>query len=248
MCWEPECRKARVAARSRLAYATKVPARRATCAYCLQAFPVRRSRTRFCSREHSVMARKVGAARTVPYRSCVVCQGTFVRRTKRPTCSRDCDLVAGRRREAASGRSELRHWGGPKLVNFICRRCGKGCRPAYGDKRRVFCSDNCSHRFSSRTDKYRRNHHKLLRTMRTKLLQCNGPVCGICSLVIRLDVDWAHPLSLTLDHIVPLSAGGTHAESNLQLAHRRCNDEKGEALPDERWVAPPISRSFEVAP
>ena len=32
---------------------------------------------------------------------------------------------------------------------------------------------------------------------------------------------------LTLDHIVPVSKGGAHVESNLRTAHRRCNSRKG---------------------
>ena len=32
----------------------------------------------------------------------------------------------------------------------------------------------------------------------------------------------------TLDHILPVSKGGTNRTSNLQLAHNKCNNEKGD--------------------
>lgn len=47
----------------------------------------------------------------------------------------------------------------------------------------------------------------------------NG-ICGIC----RLPVD---PADWHLDHIHPLSAGGSHSYDNIQVAHPRCNLSKG---------------------
>jgi len=35
---------------------------------------------------------------------------------------------------------------------------------------------------------------------------------------------------LTVDHIVPLSAGGSNALANLQVMHRSCNSRKGKKL------------------
>ncbi len=47
--------------------------------------------------------------------------------------------------------------------------------------------------------------------------------CGLCSKhVDRKDA--------SLDHVIPLSRGGWHVESNLQLAHLNCNKAKG-----NRW-------------
>jgi 5-methylcytosine-specific restriction endonuclease McrA len=45
-------------------------------------------------------------------------------------------------------------------------------------------------------------------------------ICGICGNLIERD-------KATLDHIVPLSRGGPHIASNLQIAHRSCNSSKG---------------------
>lgn len=50
--------------------------------------------------------------------------------------------------------------------------------------------------------------------------------CGICGKKVP-DVAWPHPMSASLDHIIPLSQGGSHAPSNVQLAHLRCNTAKG---------------------
>ena len=49
-----------------------------------------------------------------------------------------------------------------------------------------------------------------------------GP-CGICGLVIAPD-------NYSVDHIVPLSLGGSNESSNLQPAHRSCNASKRDGL------------------
>lgn len=55
----------------------------------------------------------------------------------------------------------------------------------------------------------------------------DGYRCGICSRKVDMARQWPHPLSPSLDHIVPLSAGGGHEMANVQLAHLRCNVSKG---------------------
>lgn len=51
--------------------------------------------------------------------------------------------------------------------------------------------------------------------------------CGICGEDIPRVVLWPHPLSPSLDHIVPLASGGEHSYENTQSAHLLCNMSKG---------------------
>lgn len=55
----------------------------------------------------------------------------------------------------------------------------------------------------------------------------DGWVCGLCSLPVDPDRAWPDPMSPSLDHVVPLSAGGEHSRANTQLAHWLCNVRKG---------------------
>lgn len=50
--------------------------------------------------------------------------------------------------------------------------------------------------------------------------------CGICGMKVDKDLMWPDPMSASLDHIVPLSRGGTHTLDNVQLAHLACNERK----------------------
>jgi len=56
--------------------------------------------------------------------------------------------------------------------------------------------------------------------------------CGICAGVMDEQLRWPHPMSKSIDHIIPLSQGGTHQAENLQWAHLRCNISKGARMPD----------------
>lgn len=56
-------------------------------------------------------------------------------------------------------------------------------------------------------------------------------VCGICGYPVDFSYRAPHPLSPTVDHIIPVSKGGHPFElSNLQLAHRYCNRQKSDKL------------------
>jgi 5-methylcytosine-specific restriction endonuclease McrA len=59
--------------------------------------------------------------------------------------------------------------------------------------------------------------------------RCNW-ICGLCKQPVNPDLSVPDLMAPTLDHIIPLIAGGHHEESNLQLAHFRCNSIKGDGL------------------
>jgi hypothetical protein len=51
--------------------------------------------------------------------------------------------------------------------------------------------------------------------------QCG--VCSFCDEPIDQDLAWPHPLSASLDHRIPLAAGGQHMQANLQWVHLQGN-------------------------
>lgn len=61
----------------------------------------------------------------------------------------------------------------------------------------------------------------------------NGEVliCGICEERIM------YRRSITVDHIIPRSRGGSNYKANLQPAHGRCNGRKGNRLPGEEQMS-----------
>ena len=65
------------------------------------------------------------------------------------------------------------------------------------------------------------------------ILEKHGMVCHICGLTVDTFSD------VHFDHVIPLSRGGEHTESNILPAHSKCNLRKGKKLLIDffpRWV------------
>jgi 5-methylcytosine-specific restriction endonuclease McrA len=63
------------------------------------------------------------------------------------------------------------------------------------------------------------------------LIERDGTTCSLCPAEIDFTLKHPHPGSKSLDHIIPISAGGSHTYDNVALAHLVCNISKnvGEA-------------------
>jgi hypothetical protein len=70
-----------------------------------------------------------------------------------------------------------------------------------------------------------------------QLRQRDGWVCQLCDRELGNPPVWPHPMSVTIDHIIPIGRGGCDDLSNLQLAHRRCNLKKQNDNPSPRQKA-----------
>lgn len=65
---------------------------------------------------------------------------------------------------------------------------------------------------------------------RLTVFERDGWVCQLCTAPVGKTISHPDPLSPSLDHVVPLVAGGAHTYANTQLAHLICNVRKGGAL------------------
>lgn len=55
----------------------------------------------------------------------------------------------------------------------------------------------------------------------------DGWICSLCGDPIDRDAPYTDRLSLSIDHVVPLTKGGTDELANLRAAHMGCNATKG---------------------
>jgi 5-methylcytosine-specific restriction endonuclease McrA len=59
------------------------------------------------------------------------------------------------------------------------------------------------------------------------VLEIHGPSCVVCAGQIDLDLSHPHPMSVSLEHVIPLARGGEHSYANCAPSHLRCNISKG---------------------
>ncbi len=62
------------------------------------------------------------------------------------------------------------------------------------------------------------------------ILKRDGLTCHICEQGIDRAMPWRHAQSLTFDHVMPISRGGSHTMANLKPAHWGCNARKSNKL------------------
>lgn len=107
---------------------------------------------------------------------------------------------------------------GKMLWNRESRADGRQPNPPWSDKRR-----DSWHRRRAVIKGSPQGEPVLL----SEIAQRDGWRCGICHRRVEAKAVYPDPGSASLDHILPLSRGGTHEPSNVQLAHLRCNVAKG---------------------
>lgn len=62
----------------------------------------------------------------------------------------------------------------------------------------------------------------------TRLMSRDGELCHLCGiLLLRKVKDPESPSYITFDHVIPRSRGGLTVPANLRLAHRACNEARG---------------------
>ena len=62
------------------------------------------------------------------------------------------------------------------------------------------------------------------------ILRKTATVCALCGMPLDKSLKYPHPLSISIDHIIPVALGGTSTIDNLQATHLICNKEKGKKL------------------
>jgi 5-methylcytosine-specific restriction endonuclease McrA len=112
------------------------------------------------------------------------------------------------------------------------RYCSARCRSRNGNRKPAS-------RDARRNADYRRRARKkdafVANVYRREIWERDGFTCQLCGDPLDMDavghnpaVEPYNPLAPTIDHIIPLAAGGTHEPANVQSAHFICNSVKGD--------------------
>lgn len=79
-------------------------------------------------------------------------------------------------------------------------------------------------------NEFMKGHRAQFESARKKIL-ASQEICALCGKPVDKSLKYPHPMSATVDHIIPLAQGGHPSDiSNLQLAHFCCNRQKSDKL------------------
>ena len=186
-------------------------------------------RQRTCGRDCGVELRKregthskhlKGGFSVVPWRNCKRCNALFIYH-KGGYCA-SCEPLSPTEYYHKHVRpAKLKPLPSPRP----CRECGNVFapqrQPRQGKFRTVFCSDKCGDAFTAREARRMRTHRKRTNgryesfSLYTIAVR-DGWRCHICGKKTTR-ANWS------LDHLIPISYGGTHTMDNVALAHHYCN-------------------------
>lgn len=211
--------------------------RNLVCARCGLRFKAASAKS-YCSPECSRLGRSApfSPLRIAP---CLECGRPFVRRTRERLCSADCRVsrVASYDRQRYNANRRAAYMPKPPKT-YRCVLC-KDTFEAKG--RRKYCGASCRQAVM-----IERNHPNVMRRnalyraapdlSRVAIFERDRWCCQLCLRAVDPEIMWPDPWSASLDHILPISRGGEHTPSNVQLAHLRCNISKR----DRSSPTPPI--------
>ena len=101
----------------------------------------------------------------------------------------------------------------------VCPECGATFYwiNDVGNRPQIYCSTKCTGTASSRTRNHRMRTNGPSEHFTTRqIAERDGWKCHLCGKAVT-QTDWS------LDHLIPVSDGGTHTKANVSLAHLRCN-------------------------
>lgn len=175
-----------------------------------------------------------------PVIACVACGAAFQRaRVDQTCCSRRCwNVSRGLMLAAPLPRRvcALAECDAEFQPNREGTRC---CSEAHG--KRLWNRANPEQWNDRRRDAYHRRRAQKKSTaddrpvLLAEIRERDRNRCHLCRKLVSVK-PYPHPLSASLDHVVPLSLDGEHVPENVRLAHLRCNVAKGNGGGNEQLL------------
>lgn len=148
---------------------------------------------------------------------CQYCGKEFEsKRAGKKYCSSHCSTIASKRRRKPLKEFYIAH----------CVVCGGSFGTNHSNSKA--CSDKCRKHLSRIERNSRYKHLKKSGQFDSSVTLNNvydrfGGICQICGKHLNFDCSYLSDDYPSIDHIIPLSHGGTHEWENVQLLCRKCN-------------------------
>lgn len=127
-----------------------------------------------------------------------------------------------------------------RFMQGYCVQCGIGFvadRMAFSNHSEVVCSKRCGKALNKARRRARERDAFVEDVHRWQVFERDEWTCRLCGDPLDRTAQAPHPLSPSIDHIVPLARGGTHEMTNVQSAHFLCNAIKRDTLADDAMLS-----------
>ena len=101
----------------------------------------------------------------------------------------------------------------PDIIIAIAKKSAAKFRVAHPERKRADCQLRRTRIAGGIVEKF----------LDIEIFERDNYVCGLCDESIDLFLRHPDLMSVSLDHILPVSLGGNHTRDNVQPAHLRCN-------------------------
>lgn len=150
---------------------------------------------------------------------------------------------AYRRRQAAKGKTvreykrrsgaqrNRRDYSRPEDMIRACVVCGRLFKRFKNQTQIKVCGDACRAVTESAKNRRKNNKRRNAKTSErytvADIVQRDGDKCHLCGKRVDLSLPGTHRMGPTVDHLLPISAGGLDELANVRLAHLSCNCARG---------------------
>ncbi len=196
--------------------------RHVICRTCSNKFVTTTGRI-YCSDKCRPVREKKAPQSRLDWRLCLC--GKWICKPGRKYCTEHCSKEAQAIR-AGSRNKQCRQCAEP-LGYFNPASLCVDCRDARARQRKKDQRRNPDYR-SLNNHRQRARHYGVdyEPVKRSRVFERDGWKCGICQKRVDKRLKHPHPLSASLDHVVPMALGGGHTYLNTQCAHLQCNSKK----------------------
>lgn len=210
------------------------------CLVCNNLFTPKRSSSTCCSTPCRDKY-KYQLKRVETVKQCIQCSNSFVRKQGQ---SKFCSSLCRNEHIASQGkiaRESFTSIAEAHIRVSFCVVCSGFCEAPYQGPIRKFCSKSCENKLERTTPRYRAKRARRDALKRNALsAESVDPIailnrdswrCYLCGVHTPKELRGTYESNAPeVDHVVPLSKGGLHAESNLRCACRSCNRLKSDKV------------------
>jgi len=169
-------------------------------------------------------------------KECVICHKPFFGYSRVECCSLSCSSKKSALTNKANGRQITED---KQKVCVVCgglfwvdhshlysKGCSKRCYDAlYRKNNRDKCRDKLQ-RYNAK------KHGNIVEQFNPLLIyERDNWICQICGKKVKRNGKAHHPLQPSIDHIIPISLGGSHSRLNVRCTHLNCNLTRGNRGP-----------------